>query len=105
MLIESSDFSMVAKVAPGLAVWIVFAAVIAVTGVLYRTVSGALRRDEAIRRALKELPSDGELERERNEEAELLFDEGTRSQVLRKLQEEKAEAEHGPPKPPPDRWD
>jgi hypothetical protein len=97
---------MVARVDPALAVWIVLAAVLAVTTVFYSAISGRLRRDEAVQRTLKELPSDEEQERERDEELDLLFDEGTRSQTLRKLQGEKEEAEHGgPPKPPPDRWD
>lgn len=92
------------KVDLGLAVWIVFAAVLGLTAVFYSAIDGRLRRDETVKRTLKELPSDEEQERERDEEADLLFDEGTRRQTLRKLQEEREAAKQGPPKPRPDRW-
>lgn len=86
-------------------VWLITFAVLALTATFYAAIDGRLRRDEALKRALKELPSEGKRERLQDEEADLLFDDGARSQTLRKLQEEKAAAEHKPPKPPPDRWD
>ncbi|HEY5475156.1 MAG TPA: hypothetical protein VIK11_00450 [Tepidiformaceae bacterium] len=89
----------------GIAVFGIFGAVIGLTTLFYSAIDGRLRRDEAIRRALKELPSDEEMKRERDEEAELLADEGVRSQTLRRLQDEKAQAERKAMKPPPDRWD